>query len=160
MRPENDCERMPKMQDYLYSVIGFIAIAVHLIINYKVMFLPKSNNERKAGRMYRWLILSIFAYYITDAMWGILAGLNWIPLLFVDTTIYYIAMCSAIVCYYRYFVEYLEMKDWKGHLFTWFGTTFFVLEIIFLVINFFHPCFFWFDDSDAYVAGPIRYIAL
>ena len=148
------------MQDYLYSVIGFIAIAVQLIINFKPMFIPESNAGRKAGRMYRWLLLGIFAYYITDAMWGILAGLNWIPLLFVDTTVYYIAMCSAIVCYYRYFVEYLEMKDWKGRLFTWFGTVFFVLEIISLIINFFYPCFFWFDGSDAYVAGPIRYIAL
>ena len=148
------------MQDYLYSVIGFIAIAVQLIINYKVMFIPESNSGRIAGKMYRWLMLTIFAYYITDAMWGILAGLNWIPLLFVDTTVYYIAMCSAIVCYYRYFVEYLEMKNWKGRLFTWFGIVFFVLEIISLIINFFYPCFFWFDGSDAYVAGPIRYIAL
>ena len=148
------------MQDYLYSVIGFIAIAIQLIINYKVMFIPGSNVGRKAGRLYRWLMLAIFVYYITDARWGILAGLNWIPLLFMDTTVYYIAMCSAIVCYYRYFVEYLEMKDWKGRLFTWFGTVFFALELFFLIINFFHPCFFWFDESDAYIAGPIRYIAL
>lgn len=148
------------MQDYLYSVIGFIAIAVHLIINYKVMFLPKGNINRIAGSIYRWLMISIFSYYITDALWGILAGLNWIPLLFVDTTVYYIAMCSAIVCYYRYFVEYLGMKDWRGRLFTWFGNIFFMLEIIFLFVNFFYPCFFWFDESDAYVAGPIRYIAL
>ena len=148
------------MQDYLYSVIGFIAIAVQLIINYKVMFLSKSNVGRRADKMYRLLMLSIFAYYITDAMWGILAGLNWIPLLFVDTTVYYVAMCSAIVCYYRYFVEYLGMKDWKGRLFTWFGTVFFVAEIVALIVNFFYPCFFWFDETDAYIAGPIRYIAL
>ena len=148
------------MQDYLYSAIGFIAIAVQLIINYKVMFNREGEGERTAGRMYRWLMLAIFVYYMTDAMWGILAGLNWIPMLFVDTTLYYIAMCSAIVCYYRYFVEYLGMKDWKGRMFTWFGTGFFVLEILFLIINFFYPCFFWFDENDAYVAGTVRYIAL
>ena len=148
------------MQDYLYSVIGFIAIAVQLIINFEVMFIPGGINGKKAGKIYRLLMLSIFAYYITDAMWGILAGLNWIPLLFVDTTIYYVAMCSAIVCYYRYFVAYLGMKDWKSHLFTWFGFAFFVLEILFLIVNFFYPCFFWFDENDAYIAGPIRYAAL
>ena len=75
------------MQDYMYSVVGFIALAVQLIINFKVMFNRESDRERIAGKMYRWLMLSIFAYYITDAMWGILAGLNWIPLLFVDTTV-------------------------------------------------------------------------
>lgn len=148
------------MQDYLYSVIGFIAIAVQLIINYKVMFISEVNSERKAGKMYRMLMLSVFAYYITDALWGILAGLNWIPLLFADTTVYYIAMSLIIVCFYMYFVDYLEMKDWKGRFFTLFGKAFFILEIICLIINFIKPCFFWFDESDAYVAGPIRYIAL
>ena len=93
-------------------------------------------------------------------MWGILAGLNWIPLLFIDTTVYYVAMCLAIVFYYRYFVEYLGMNDWKGSLFVWFGRVFFILEIISLVVNFFYPCFFWFDETDAYIAGPIRYAAL
>ena len=148
------------MQDYLYSVIGFIAIAVQLIINFKVMFISEGNNERTAGKIYQMLMLSMFAYYITDTCWGILAGLNWIPLLFLDTTVYYVAMSLIIVCFYRYFVEYLGMNDWKGKLFTLFGKAFFVLEIIFLIINFFKPCFFWFDENDAYVAGPIRYIAL
>ena len=148
------------MQDYLYSVIGLIAIAVQLIINFKVMFIPKSNDVRKAGRIYRALMISMMAYYITDAFWGILAGLNWIPLLFADTTVYYVAMSSIIVCFYRYFVEYLEMNDWKGRFFNLFGKCFFILEIIFLIINLFYPCFFWFDENDAYVAGPIRYIAL
>ncbi len=148
------------MQDYLYSVIGFIAIAVQLIINFRVMFAPKSNNGRKAGRVYRWLMLSMFAYYITDALWGVFAGLNWIPLLFADTTVYYIAMSSIIVCFYQYFVDYLGMSDWKSRFFKIFGRSFFMLEVIFLSINFFRPCFFWFDENDAYIAGPVRYIAL
>ena len=148
------------MQDYLYSVIGLIAIAIQLIINYKVMFIPRSNDGRKAGKMYRWLMLSMLVYYITDALWGIFAGLNWIPLLFADTTVYYVAMSSIIVSFYMYFVEYLEMNDWKGRFFNWFGRGFFILEVIFLIANSFYPCFFWFDENDAYIAGPVRYIAL
>ena len=148
------------MQDYLYSVIGFIAIAVQLIINYRVMFVSEVNNERKAGKMYRMLMISMLAYYVTDTFWGLLAGLNWIPLLFVDTTVYYVAMSLIIVCFYKYFVDYLGMKEWRGRIFTIFGQGFFALEIIFLIVNFFWPCFFWFDESDAYVAGPVRYIAL
>lgn len=100
------------MQDYMYSVIGLIAIAIQLIINYRVMFRPGMNTTRKAAGKYRLLMISIFAYYITDVLWGILAGLNWIPALFVDTTLYYVAMAAAIVSFYRYIVEYLEMKDW------------------------------------------------
>ena len=103
------------------------------------------------------LMISVLAYYITDALWGILAGLNWIPLLFADTTVYYIAMSLIIVCFYMYIVDYLEMKDWKGRFFNLFGKGFFALEIIFLILNFFWRCFFWFDESDAYVAGPVRF---
>ena len=148
------------MQDYLYSVIGLIAIAVHLIINFRVMFNTRRDKAQKASGKYRFLMLSIFVYYITDALWGILAGLNWIPLLFVDTTIYYIAMSSAVVCFYRYITEYLNMsKKWSVFC-TSLGVGFFVLENISLIINFFVRCFFWFDETDAYVAGPIRYIAL
>ncbi|MBQ0167088.1 MAG: response regulator [Treponema sp.] len=148
------------MQDYLYSVIGLISIAIQLIINYKVMFRPEHNRIQKAADRYRLLMISIFIYYISDAVWGILAGLNWISALFVDTTIYYVAMASAIVWYYRYIVEYLEMKDWRARFFTYFGSAFFIAEILCLFVNFFYHCFFWFDENDAYVAGPIRYIAL
>lgn len=148
------------MQDYLYSVIGLIAIVIQLFINFNIMFRPEPDRTQKAATKYRFLMLSIFVYYITDALWGILAGLNWIPALFIDTTIYYVAMSSAIVCFYRYIVEYLEMKGWRAHLFNYCGYGFFILENIFLIVNFFYPCFFWFDENDAYIAGPIRYIAL
>lgn len=148
------------MQDYMYSVIGLIAIAIHLIINVKVMFRPNNNNGQKAFGKYRFLMFAFLAYYVTDVLWGILAGLNWIPALFVDTTVYYIAMSLAVVGNYRYIIEYLEMKGWRAHLFNYLGIGFFILENIFLIINFFYPCFFWFDESDAYVAGPVRYTAL
>ncbi|MBQ0094425.1 MAG: response regulator [Bacteroidetes bacterium] len=148
------------MQDYLYSVIGIIAIAIHLIINFKVMVKPESCTSQKAAGKYRFLITAIFSYYITDVLWGILAGLNWITALFIDTTIYYTAMSLAILGFYSYIVEYLEMKDWRSKFFKYFGIGFCVLEIIFLIINFLFPCFFWFDENDHYIAGPVRYAAL
>ena len=148
------------MQDYLYSVIGFIAIAIHLIINFKVMVKPESSTSQKAAGKYRFLITAIFSYYITDVLWGILAGLNWITALFIDTTIYYTAMSLAILGFYSYIVEYLEMKDWRSKFFNYFGIGFCILENIFLIINFLFPCFFWFDENDHYIAGPVRYAAL
>ena len=148
------------MQDYIYSVIGLIAIAIHLIINVRVMFKPDGSSSQKAAGKYRFLMIAFFLYYITDILWGVLAGLNWIPALFADTTAYYIAMSLAIVGFYRYFVEYLGMEGWRARLFNYLGGGFFILENIFLIINFFYPCFFWFDASDAYIAGPVRYAAL
>ena len=125
----------------------------------RIAFPPGSDDDAKKHRVLSGLY-QLRAPNNVDEMRGILAGLNWIPLLFADTTVYYIAMSLIIVCFYMYFVDYLEMKDWKGRLFTSFGKYFFILEIVFLIINFFWRCFFWFDESDAYVAGPVRYIAL
>ena len=148
------------MQDYIYSVIGLIAIVIHLIINFNVMFKPEHFKLQKASANYRYLMIAIFVYYITDVLWGFFAGLNWIPQLFLDTTIYYVAMSSAIVFYYRYIVEYLGFDGWRASVFKNFGAGFFILENLCLIINFFYPCFFWFDANDAYIAGPIRYLAL
>lgn len=148
------------MQDYLYSVIGLIAITIHIIIFSRVMFKPETIGRQKAAGKYRFLMIAIFLYYITDVLWGILAGLNWIPALFVDTTVYYVAMAMAILGFYRYIVEYLRMTDWRARFFNYFGIGFFILENICLILNFFYPSFFWFDENDAYIAGPVRYTAL
>lgn len=64
------------MQDYIYSVIGLIAIVIQLILNFNVMFNPDPASIQKALVKYRFLMLSIFAYYIIDSLWGIFAGLN------------------------------------------------------------------------------------
>lgn len=55
------------MQDYLYSVIGLIAIVIQLIINFNVMFKPKADKIQKAASKYRFLMIAVFVYYITDA---------------------------------------------------------------------------------------------
>ena len=146
------------MQDFMYSVIGVIALIIHLIIN-PTLF-KKDEIKDKKTRLYSFLMIAIFAYYITDACWGFFAGLNNIPLLFLDTTIYYVAMAAAVVCWSNYIIEYLELNTSYSKAFKVFGWTFFFTEIVFLVVNFFYPCFFWFDANDAYQAGIIRYAAL
>lgn len=149
-----------RMQDYIYSTIGLIAIVIQLIINFNTMTKPVAASDVLAEKHYKRLMIAIFCYYITDALWGLFAGLKWTSVLFIDTTIYYVAMSSAIVCFYHYCVSYLNMK---GHFATFFkmaGNVFFILENVFLLLNFFVPCFFWFDESGAYIAGTVRYVAL
>ena len=146
------------MQDFMYSVIGVIALIIHLIINPSLFKLRGLSGAK--SRSYQFLMLSIFAYYITDAGWGFFAGLNNIPALFIDTTIYYVAMASAILFWAIYINEYLELKNAFGSAVRYICQAFFILEIAALILNFFYPCFFWFDENDAYQAGLIRYIAL
>lgn len=147
-----------QMQDFMYSVVGVMAAIVQIILNYSVMFHKAGNG--KAEKAYRYLMLSIFAYYITDAGWGLFAGLKWTPALFADTTIYYIAMAAALVSWNIYIVNYLDKTGGFSVFFKNAGIVFFAFETLSLAVNLFYPCFFWFDETGAYVAGTIRHLAL
>ena len=142
----------------MYSIVGVIAIIVHIIIN-PTLF-KKGSAVDKKSKAYKFLMLSIFAYYITDAGWGFFAGLNNIPALFIDTTIYYVAMAAAIVSWSIYINAYLEITDFFGKAVTVICSGYFIFEISALIVNFFYPCFFWFDENDAYQAATIRYVCL
>ena len=54
------------MQDYIYSVIAFLAMVIHLIINFDMLPGRKLSDARGA-KEYRGFLAGVFAYYITDA---------------------------------------------------------------------------------------------
>ena len=60
------------MQDYIYSVIAFLAMVIHLIINFD-MLPGRKVSSMHAVRDYRVFLSGVFAYYLTDAAWGVLA---------------------------------------------------------------------------------------
>ena len=108
------------MQDYIYSVIAFLAIVIHLIINFNM--LPwRRGYAASYGRHYRGFLAGIFAYYVVDAGWGVFAGLGWTHVLYVDTTLYYIAIGGTVVMWSRYVVAYLELDKWIARPLLWFG---------------------------------------
>ena len=146
------------MQDYGYSIIGSLAIVIHLIINFNTIC--RREGPFRAYRAYRSLIISLLIYCLTDVGWGIFSGLEWTAMLFADTTVYFIAMGAAVVCCNYYIVEYLDLQGRFASIFKYAGMVLFVLETGALIVNFFVPCFFWFDETGAYVTGTLRYVML
>ena len=67
------------MQGYSYSVFSIAAIVIHLIINFKYL-IGKGEVSARATR-YRGFLFGTLAYYISDAAWGIFAGLGWTKIL-------------------------------------------------------------------------------
>lgn len=84
------------MDKFYYSIIGFIAIIVHLILNYDMFSKPKEKDNRTIKSFHVYLI-SVLFYYITDALWGILDYSGLTKILYVDTVAYYISMSFSIV---------------------------------------------------------------
>lgn len=136
------------MQDYSYGIVGIVAFFVQLIINGKIMF--SRETKERSTIYYRALLISIFAYYITDALWGVFSGMKAAIPLFIDTTIYFLAMGSIVVFWYCFIVEYLEQKGIFQSLFRYVGLGFVLLETICLIINCFDiPIFFTINPETA-----------
>ena len=143
------------MQDYIYSVIAFVAMAIHLIINSS--HLPgKMVVSARGAREYHWFLKSVFAYYIVDAGWGVFAGLGWTKVLYVDTMFYYIAIALTVLTWCHFVAVHLDLSKWKSRMLTWFGYALLALYVVLLTANVFNDCLFHFDSQGAYVAGFIR----
>ena len=78
------------MQDFMYSIISCVAIAIHLIINSGM--LTGRRLVTVYGKRYSAFLKALLAYYAVDAAWGILAGLGWTRLLHADTVLYFIVL--------------------------------------------------------------------
>ena len=143
------------MQDYIYSIIALLAIVIHLIINFNM--LPwRRGYAASYVKHYQGFLSGIFAYYVVDIGWGVFAGLGWTHVLYVDTTLYYIAIGVTVVMWSRYVVAYLELDKWIARPLLWFGYALLGLYVVLLTANVFTDCVFHFDEQGRYVAGGIR----
>ncbi len=145
------------MQDYVYSVIAFLAMVIHLIINFDM--LPGRKLPRQRGiREYSVFLVGVFIYYLSDAAWGVLAGLEWTRVLYLDTMFYYIAIAISVLTLCRFIIAYLGVSGWKARLLSWFGYALLALYVVLLTANIFNNCLFLFDEKGAYAAGPLRHL--
>ena len=143
------------MQDYIYSAIAFVAMAIHLTINSS--HLPgRLVVSARGAREYHWFLKSVFAYYIVDAGWGVFAGLGWTKVLYVDTMFYYIAIAMTVLAWCHFVAVHLDLSKWKSRTLTWFGYALLALYVVLLTANVFNDCLFRFDEQGAYAPGFIR----
>lgn len=145
------------MNGILYSVIGFLALAVHIIINKGIVTKSAVSKEERCYQLYAF---SVFLYYLSDAAWGVLNELNYTGILYGITVLYYVFMAMSVVCCCRYIIAFLELKNKSALALNSFGFFFFVAECVALTINHFWPIFFGFDEGGEYHAYLVRYIAL
>ena len=143
-----------------YSIIGILAAIILIIINRDVIQVGGSGETAKIQKNYRFFLMGIFAYYITDMLWGILESRHLTAILYADTVVHFIAMAAAVMLWTRYVVSYLDDRNSFGTFLFRAGQLFFAFEVIIVAINIFHPIMFWFDESGGYHASVARYVNL
>ena len=173
-----------------YSIIGILATLVLRITNQDILWRHERHGELDEGangagnaavegmvssasnigstnqngdktlRYYRYFLIGVLCYYVTDAAWGILDANRLTAIEFADTTVHFAAMMAAVLLWTRYVVSYLDTRNAFSVALTRTGFIAFSFAVIVIVVNFFYPVLFWFDDAGDYHAGTARYVLL
>lgn len=143
-----------------YSIIGILATILLLIGNRDVLRKQGESGYSRTRQYYRRFLFGVFAYYITDMLWGFLDEQRLTSLQFIDTTIYFVAMIATVVLWARYVVSYLDRRNFFERWLLRTVQAIFAVFLVFIVVNFFYPVFFWFDEQGDYHTGFMRHAAL
>ena len=145
------------MQGYTYSVFSAVAIAIHLIINFKLIVGRGESTVR--GMRYRGFLYGVLAYYVTDATWGVLAGLGWTRVLYVETVLFFLSLVAFVFMWSRFAITYLGLGKWATRTLMWYGHALLAFNLAALAVNPFCNCFYYFDAQGGYLTGPARDVA-
>ena len=148
------------VNDVTYSIIGILASILLVIINQDIILNYDRHTLTKTQQNYRSFLMGVLVFLITDLLWGVLNSNHLIALLYADTVIHFVAMVGAVMLWTQYVVSYLDTGSAFERILQIAGRVFFALELVFIVVNFFKPVLFWFDENGVYQAGVARYVTL
>lgn len=143
----------------IYSVVACLSLFVHLIINWKQLFVWRTLPPRPGARELRHFLACLTVFFVSDVLWGVFAGLKWRMLLYADTVLFFLAMALTVFAWTHFVAAYLELDGRPRVRLLWTGrgmTAFFVFA---LIANLFNGWMFTIDGTCQYAAGPLRQVA-
>ena len=143
-----------------YSSAALMALLVHIIIHFNVIRNTHYRKEQPSAKAYRWMILSVGAFYVFDALWGVLYSARLTQAVAFDTMLYFLSMGATMFFWTRFVVLYLGEKNRFAKAISIIGCLLISMIAVLLIINLFTPVMFWFDESGVYHAGNLRYAIL
>ena len=142
------------MQGYTYSIFSVVAIVIHLMINFDLIIGRGFGTEH--GARYRSFLIGVLIYYITDAAWGLFAGLGWTRFLYADTILFFLSLAVFALLLGRFVITYIGLGKWTAGLISWGSYAYLAINVVLLIANFFNGCFFYFDGDGKYLCGSLR----
>ena len=145
---------------YIYAITSGIALAVHLIINWRQLVGWRNAKLRAWELEFRRYLICLSLYFVSDVLWGVFAELRLPTVLYADTVYYFLAMALTACAWTRYVVAYLEMGGRLRTCMLWLGHGLLMFFIITLVVNHFTGCCFAVNDNGEYMTAPLRHLML
>ena len=143
-----------------YSTVGILAFLVLIIENRDILFFHNHAFDKPSWKAYKHFLFAVLAYYTTDILWGILDYFKLETPLFIDTSVYFIAMAAGIWLWTKYCVSYLEEKNIFERILVYAGRIFAALVAVLVIVNIFVPTLFTINEACEYKALSTRYILL
>lgn len=144
----------------LYSSAGILALIIHIIINHDVLRGDIGKKTLPAQQAYRRLLIVVSAYFISDILWGVLYEKQLMALTYADTVAYFVTMALSILLWTRFVIVYLDEHNRFGQILNGLGWLVFASQMVAIVMNFFMPVMFSFDENNVYHAQIARRITL
>ena len=133
-----------------YSSIPFLALAIHCIVNHTVIKNVHYRKNTRSGRSFRGLILSMIAFFASDCLWGLLYDADITGPVYVDTVVYSVLMMGTVFHWTRFVSLYFRDRGMDCSLLQFAGSLFVFFGAVSLVLNFFVPVLFRFDEAGTY----------
>lgn len=147
-----------------YSLVGIIAIVIHIIINIGVFVdMFKGTIKFKGEKIYFQFLIAVIIFHLVDILWGIFYWIKPSALgLFIVTTFYFIFMANSILLWGIFVYKYLGFSKKESKIIFWLNHIIFVFQTITIFINMFLPGFLFNVDKETlkFSEGPIRYANL
>lgn len=152
-----------------YTLISGLALILNLIVNrgacQNVKVQEGMPMERQLPRIrYSVFVIVSSCYFFVDAAWGLFDTFHEnnvaYHLLYVDTLLFFLFMILTMITWIRYIVAYIGKQGRRSDVLLYVVTGLFFVALISLLINFFYPFIFYFDEHHGYVPLPGRHILL
>ena len=143
-----------------YSSFGILALILHFITNHGYLRRKMDRELSEAEKRYRQFLFCVTIYYASDILWGFFYGARLIPVAYIDTFVYFSAMVASVLLWTRFVVSYLQTQSRYRTFLSGAGWFINGSVIFHLIVNFFSPVIFYFDENLEYVPGRGRYILL
>ncbi len=142
-----------------YAVVGIVAIFIHIIVNFDVIF-RKGNRTFPGGEFYLFFLISVIVFHTTDALWGVFYSNKANVPLFIDTSLYFVGMGVSLLFWGIFVSKYLATESKLVRPIVFIGYFVFALQMVALIINIWTPILFEITSECEYYARPIRYVTL
>lgn len=143
-----------------YSSIGILSLVLHVIINSDTLFRKRNDGRVKVRKKYRSFLFAIMIYYVADSLWGLLLEMGLISLTYVDTVLFFLSMGLSVFMWLNYIAVFLNMNEFWTRVLKVIAWLVLGSETVALIVNFFVPVMFYFNENGEYVASAARYFIL